>query len=214
VTPRYLVATYEIVDVEAGGFLDAGDIAGASGSVSTGPGVELRWDSRDDEIYPRSGILATAAVQISPVFLGSSHSFWAAELDYRQFVEVAERHILGWQVTARASLGDVPYLGLSSLGGSDTLRGYLDGRFRDRAALALQSEYRFPIIWRFRGGVFVAAGQVGEKPTQFGELSNFKPALGGGIRFRLRPDQELSLRLDYAWSPDGGQIYFAFNEAF
>jgi hypothetical protein len=214
ITPSYSFSGYDIVEREDRGLLEGADIRGSGGSVSTGPGVEVRWDSRDEEIYPRTGLYAAVELHAYPGFLGSSQSSGGFLLDYRQFVTIAGSHVLAWQASAEAALGEAPLLDYPGLGGPNMLRGYLDGRFRDLLALALQAEYRFPLFWRFRGAVFAAAGRVGADTAELLRPGGFRPTVGGGVRFRLLADQEFALRLDYAYSPEGGQVYFAFNEAF
>jgi outer membrane translocation and assembly module TamA len=81
-------------------------------------------------------------------------------------------------------------------------------------ALTAQSEYRFPIFWRFRGAVFAAVGNVGGDAAELLQPADLKPAAGGGIRFKLLKDQEVSMRFDVAVSLEGVQVYFSFNEAF
>ena len=47
-----------------------------------------------------------------------------------------------------AAVGDLPFFDLPSLGGPNTLRGYIANRFTDRAAWHAVAEYRFWVIPR------------------------------------------------------------------
>jgi outer membrane protein assembly factor BamA len=51
-------------------------------------------------------------------------------------------------VIVQASAGDMPYYERPSLGGTDTLRGYIANRFTDNSSWHAVAEYRFAIIPR------------------------------------------------------------------
>ncbi|HEX9620629.1 MAG TPA: hypothetical protein VF989_10860, partial [Polyangiaceae bacterium] len=102
---------------------------------------------------------------------------------------------------------------LAMLGGDELLRGYFLGRYRDENLGALETEYRFPLYWRFGGVAFAGAGQVadgledlGGEPTRW--------AVGAGLRFSLNDDEHLNLRLDFGVGPGTHGIYVTAREAF
>jgi outer membrane protein assembly factor BamA len=115
-----------------------------------------------------------------------------------------------------ASLARVPFYELPSLGGSTTLRGYLEGRLRDRHSLLVQGELRFP-VWRvLKGAAFVEIGRVYDKitdPLDPPFVSHFLWSAGAGIRFVLHPD--ILVRLDFGVSTEEGvEFWLAFGHAF
>jgi outer membrane translocation and assembly module TamA len=116
---------------------------------------------------------------------------------------------------AQAVTGTAPFDLLPQLGGDVLLRGYYQGRFRDRTLLAGQVEYRSPLVWRLGLVGFAAAGQVA---PEFGAMGfdRFKPAVGVGLRIRFVKATGLSIRADYGWGLEGGSAGFYLNvgEAF
>ena len=114
--------------------------------------------------------------------------------------------------------GDLPYWALPSLGGSNTLRGYLGDRFTDRAALHASLEWRLWVIPRGhaftktirieRLGIapFVDVGSVADTPEH---LSNSTIRQSIGLGFRAMFERTAVFRLDIAKSPE--QIGFNFN---
>jgi len=79
--------------------------------------------------------------------------------------------------------------------------------------LTLQAEYRFPLVWLFRGAAFLGAGNV-EDRLHFMQIGDFKWAGGGGLRVVIDQRQRFSVRLDGGVSQDDYGLYLLFNEAF
>ncbi len=99
------------------------------------------------------------------------------------------------------------------IGGESLLRGYYDGRYRDRTMAAVQAEYRFPIAWRFGGAVFAGAGQVAEAPLDL-SVDSLKVAGGAGLRFLVVENPHVNIRMDFGQSLAGSGFYLQITEAF
>ena len=54
--------------------------------------------------------------------------------------------MLALQAYAFINNGDVPLRSLASLGGANSMRGYYDGRYRDKDQIVFQAEYRVPVV--------------------------------------------------------------------
>ena len=109
--------------------------------------------------------------------------------------------------------GSPPFDQLPELGGDKLLRGYFQGRYRDRALIAFQAEYRWPLFWRVGAAGFVGVGQVADGLSGF-RLDRFWPAGGVGIRFLLAEQEGLNVRADFAFGDGSSGFYLAFGEAF
>jgi hypothetical protein len=120
--------------------------------------------------------------------------------------------VLGFAAYAEQDFGDPPFTLLPKLGSSMFLRGWREGRFRDRAAWSAQTELRVPIVWRFTGAAFVAVGDVAPDVWSF-HLDTMKLAGGVGLRYRLTPEGA-NIRLDLAESRAGPTVYFLLLDAF
>jgi len=110
--------------------------------------------------------------------------------------------------------GDPPFQMLNKLGGSYWMRGYYEGRYRDKNMLTFQAEYRFPVVWRFGGAAFAGIGDVAEELDAF-RFDEFKYSLGFGVRFMFDTQERINARLDIGFNTDGDMgIYALVLEAF
>ena len=93
------------------------------------------------------------------------------------------------------------------------MRGYFDGRFRDKNVMFFQAEARIPVWRRFYFDAFAAVGEVSPTINNFA-LNQTKLTGGAGIRYRLFKTQKINMRLDAGFGEDSYGIYFDFSEAF
>ena len=207
------IASMELRAVEPDGLIDRAEVPGASAGRTVGVGPGLLWDSRDHLLVPRHGELFEASVMVYDELIGSQHDFGELVLDLRGYRSIVEDHVLALQLYAQVQLGEAPFYELPMLGGQDLLRGYYEGRFRDKALLALQAEYRLPLLWRISGVLHAALGQVAKNPLRLGERTP-KWSLGPGLRLLLNTDERLNLRADLGVCSEGYGIYVGIAEAF
>lgn len=211
--PFYHYYRYEIVQEEKDGLLDSGTIPGSKGGLASGGGVVLTWDNRDNTFYTRRGQYYRALAVFYGKTLGSDFSFSHYNLDARYFIPILDRHALAFQALVDFNIGEAPFTLLSELGGSNMLRGIYGGRFRDKSLAAFQTEYRFPIWWRFLGAAFIGAGDTAESLNLL-NIPDFKIAGGGGLRVLLSRAEKITLRFDVGVGREGPGYYFLFSEAF
>lgn len=89
------------------------------------------------------------------------------------------------------------------------MRGYFEGKFRDRHAMVQQVEYRFPV---YRNLGLVVFGHGGQVATELGDFRLKRMKYGAGVGFRYRLNEEgLNIRLDIAFG-DQRAFYFGLNE--
>ena len=110
-----------------------------------------------------------------------------------------------------ASDAQMPFYLMRTLGGSHTLRGFRDFRFRDRHLLAVQAEYRFEIFTALDGAVFYDAGQVAPRLDNF-QWREFERDWGFGFRFG--GNGGVFLRLDLAYGGEGPRTWLRFGHVF
>ena len=170
-------------------------------------------DTRSSVIYPRRGGYHQLLVDGYPKIWFADFGFARYTLDLRGYVPVARTQVLALQAVGSATSGEPPFDQLPELGGDRLLRGYFQGRYRDRHLIAFQAEYRLPVFWRLGAVGFVGVGQVADDLSGFG-LDRFRPAGGLGLRFLLAGDEELNIRADFAFGEGSSGFYLAFGEAF
>lgn len=110
-----------------------------------------------------------------------------------------ELRLYGEAVTGRRD--EVPFTELPRLGGSNLLRGYVAGRFRDRLAAVGQVRYLWPALSWLAPSIFVDAGRVWASYDEL-SLRGMRVGFGGGIEVYGRGG--LALRAELASSIDGG----------
>jgi outer membrane protein assembly factor BamA len=172
--------------------------------------VAMEVDTRDTPGYPASG----GRYQVSMAMFHdqdlSRYSFTRVEADAAQYIPLG-RSVLalrGRMDLSQAGAGqEVPFYLLPSLGGSDSLRGFLDYRFRDRDLLMVNAEYRWPIFRAVDAALFYDAGTVGR---QAGDLSRHLNA-DYGVGVRLHTRTQLLARLDVARSREGMRALLSFS---
>ena len=204
----------ELTQTQAGGELDRHRVTGSDGALLAGFGPLLVWDDRDNDFATRRGGRYVLSAAYFGKAWGSDFNVAKYEIDARQFFGLRGEHVIGAELYAVANFGTVPFQTMAALGGSNRMRGYFEGRFRDLHMLAVQVEYRLPLFWRFGAAVFGGAGDVAHEIDDFG-FGDPKLAGGAGIRYSLNRADRVNVRFDAAGTSTGDlNFYVAFGEAF
>ena len=178
------------------------------------PGVQAELDTRDDDYWPSHGSLARLKSWFYASGLGSSRDFQRYVFFWSWYTRLRERLVLATNVNGLGAAGDVPFYALPALGtGQGGLRGYTQGRYRDRVAITAQAEARYHLKGRFGGVVFGGFGQVAPDVSDLGK-AEVLPAGGAGLRFQLTRNYPMHMRFDYAWGKNESLFYFSVAEAF
>ncbi len=183
-------------------------------SISSGATLNLLYDSRKNPIHPMGGEqYANIVYRNNATFLGSNNNWQSLIIDLRKYIKLGnDRHVLGfWSYHAFTLAGNPPYQVLSSTGWdtyNNTGRGYVQGRFRGKNMVYVESEYRFPITRNglFSGVAFVN-GQSFAEPTS----KRFEAvALGYGVGLRIKINKETNsnIALDYGFGQNGSRGFF------
>ncbi len=208
---QYDYARAKLTKLEAGKLLYRGTIPGSEGGIVSGIGINVTWDSRNNNLYPSSGSYHQfSAVSYEPS-LGSDFTFNSYLLDLRHYKSIIDQHILAVQSAIAISAGNPPFQMLNQLG--VFLRGYYQSRFEDRYLVAFQMEYRMPLFWRFGLAGFVGCGEVAHEFKNI-SLKELKPSTGFGIRFALIPEQKVNLRIDFGFGKDDSSFDVTITELF
>ncbi len=202
-----------VADERPGGLLATDAIVGADGGLTFEIGPGFAWDSRDHALTPHKGALYDFRLLTSQRGVGSDYEFTTLQLDLRQYWPVLPRHTVAANLIFALQDGDAPFYLIPALGGQSLLRGYLEGRFRDKTLLAAQVEYRLPLVWRFGA---VAFGGIGNVSSTLRDLGDSWPkwSLGFGLRYLLNSDEQLNLRADFGFGRDTFGIYVTAGEGY
>lgn len=198
----------------------------------------LIYDTRDFEPDPTKGIFLQYSHEYSAPWLGSQFDFnkfmvqgqyfktllrWRNNKSRLTFAGLgAFGYIFGsninfiemWDLSSQAEAG-----GILVLGGDRSIRGYREARFLAPAVALFNFEMRAKFYdFRALGQHFVLGvtpfydmGSVWDSPTDM----NFKKWRGApGFGARIAWNQSTILRLDYAQSREGSQVFFGFGHIF
>ena len=170
-------------------------------------------DTRDNDLYARSGHYAQAKGVIASEELGSDDDYQSLELEWNAYRPFGERHVLAWRIAGKITDGDPPFFALAWYGSGVDLRGYTPGRYMGESMVAAQAEWRWQATPRWG---FVAFGGTGKVSGALGDIDtdSWLPAGGAGVRFRLTKALPLNLRADFAWGRDDSTFSLAVGEAF
>ncbi len=184
------------------------------GSITSGLGPALLYDSRDNPLNTTQGWYAEIGSFFNHKAIGSEFNFTRYTVDVRRFIPLSVKQVVAFQGLGKFSTGQVPFREMALLGGGRTMRGFYEGRFRDRQLLAAQGEYRHQVFSRVGFVVFGSLGQVGNRGGDL-NITTIKRAAGAGIRLMLNRKQRLNIRIDYAVGSDKAKgLYFDIGEAF
>ncbi|MET4080769.1 outer membrane protein assembly factor BamA [Pedobacter sp. UYP30] len=189
---------YAFDDKNPGGILDSGkNILDKDGGHVLYVGLSQSYDTRNSNNYPTKGFFGRVTYQYAPnVFGGQNFEGSKIGLNLRNFWRLGNRFVLGAQGIYNNVLSqNTPFYLLPQLGNDEIMRGYYSGRYRDKNLLALQAELRYRYNNRFGAVIFAGAGTVWGI-SEF-SVDNFKPNLGGGLRYFFDPAKGLSIRIDY-----------------
>jgi hypothetical protein len=171
----------------------------------------LQYDTRDDEFYPRSGLLADATAAVSRNAIGADVDYERYEASINHYLPLRERGVLASRIASQYISGGAPFFLYPAFGRDADLRGYQMGSYRDRFLVAAQTEYRHRIAERI--GV-VAFGGVGSVAPDFAGWEKTLWSAGAGLRWVIAPKNNISLRVDIARGRDETIYYVGIGEAF
>lgn len=204
---------YDIVDRKDNIYLQDNDLQGIDGGAISGLGLVYVWDTRDNVFFPNSGGINEIKAIFYTKDLGSDYTYSYFQVNVRKYWNFGKDKVLALQGYLETTSGQPPFFKYPALGGSNIMRGYFYGRYRDHNYLAFQLEYR-QYFWRRFGFVaFAGFGDVEDEITRF-SLTNLKETWGFGLRFLFNEEEKINLRMDIGFGQDTNGIYFGMEEAF
>ena len=197
--------------------------------------LNFGWDTRDSLHQPyegsRIGGIANLAWQSGGDFggiLGADvqQVFALPPLLHRGALGREENpptDVLAIGAMIQDTVGDLPFYSLPTLGGTHTLRGYIQNRFTDRALAHASVEYRIGLIprgitftdtiriERIGLGFFYDCGTVA---SGIEDLHDAKFLDSYGFGFRLAFSREAVFRVDWGYGNEGTNFTLAFGNSF
>ncbi|MDQ3046042.1 MAG: BamA/TamA family outer membrane protein [Bacteroidota bacterium] len=210
---RYSLDDYRIGKTDSAGQLTLGQITGSGGGVTSGAGLIFRFDNRDNLFYASRGYNAELFVQAEDKWTGSEFNFLKYSLDISTYFQNRYKHVLALNLFTSVITGNPPFNQMSLIGGTRKMRGFYEGRYRDKNISMIQAEYRMHFFWRIGGVVFASTGLVSDKIRNY-QLQNLKVSGGAGLRILADKTQKINIRLDAGFTEEGQNYYLTITEAF
>lgn len=180
---------------------------------SFSPGLTLSYDTRDNLTAPYKGLYINFNQRFFLKGLGNGrYHFNSSELTVNGYTPLWEGAVLAAQAHGLFNYGgEVPWFQMAMVGGNSSMRGYYEGRYRDKNMIDAQVELR-QHIWK-RHGVVVWCGAANIFPELKAlRIQKTLPNFGLGYRWEFK--KRVNIRLDYGFGKHISGFLFNINEAF
>ena len=179
---------------------------------NVGAGVSLVYDNRDNLTYPHRGICLNINQMFRPGFMGNDYAFSTTAFRFDAYQRLGKGTILAEDFRANLNFGNPSWGMMAELGGTHSMCGYYEGRYRDKHSLEATVELR-QHVWR-RNGIVVWAG-AGTIFPKFSALRSKQILPNAGVGYRWEFKKNVNVRLDYGFGKSGQSGFlFNINEAF
>lgn len=180
-------------------------------TFTTGVGLTFLIDSRDIPTAATRGMKLRLDLIANPGFLANRYSFSKVELDLCGYRRIWKGGVLAANLHSCNTWGNTPWGVLPTFGGSHIMRGYWEGRYRDKMATSATLELRQHVWRRNYFAVWVGAGTVYPKFSAL-RFGNILPDFGIGYRWEFK--KGVNVRLDAGFGRGEKSFNFSLNEAF
>lgn len=212
--PRYWFQSVDMLYTESGRLLDQGNITGSDGGSNSGLGFVFLMDNRKNIFRPVNAHYFAFETLHNHQNFGSDFQYNSYVINYRRYQGFyKDKHILAFEHYTKLNFGNVPFNQAALLGGSHRMRGYQEGRFRDRHMILNQLEYRSPLLGKIGFAVFGSAGWVLSDLNSIA-MNQVLPSFGGGLRYEVNQKEGLRFRIDAAQGINSRGFYITVGEAF
>jgi outer membrane protein assembly factor BamA len=199
-------------NVKQNGLIEALGRISSTTSRFAGVFIFIRYDSRNSFINPSRGTVLEGEYEYVPVISLNNvnfHSYSAAARYYHKVFDPSV--IFAVRITLKGKAGsNIPLQNLTSFGGGPSLRGYTINRLVDKYGSLINTEIRFPLVWKFSGIAGIDAANVWGRLSDV-SLSNWKVSPAAGLRFHF---ETFIVRIDMGFSKETTGFYLDFGHIF
>lgn len=168
-------------------------------------GIFAQYDTRDVLTAPSKGLFAKVEARIFPRFLGNSReTFGKVNVQVDAYVKLWKGMVLAYDLYTEFTVGRPSWHLYAKLGGTERMRGYYEGRYRDNNLVTTQVELRQKIYRRHGLAAWFGLGNIwGQDNFQW---RNTLHSFGVGYRFEFK--NRMNIRLDYGWGVYGNPHFY------
>lgn len=179
---------------------------------NVGAGFTFQYDTRDVMTYPHKGVYLNLMQIFRPRFLGNKCAFSSTSFQADGYIRLWKGAVIAGDFRTEMNFGHPSWSMMAELGGSYSMRGYYEGRYRDKHKIEAQIELRQHIWKRNSLTAWVGAGNVFDKFSNL-RMAHTLPNYGIGYRWEFK--KNVNVRLDYGFGKKGQSTFlFNINEAF
>lgn len=174
-------------------------------------GFSFTYDSRDFILNAERGWYVQLDQTFTPRFLGNDYCFSSTDFSVSTYKKVWKGGVLAGEFHSGFNYGNLAWCLMSEAGTPKRMRGYYEGRYRDKNIIEGQIELR-QHIWGRNGAVlWVGAAEVF---PEFDALRWKRILPNAGIGYRWEFKKRINVRLDCGFGKNGAGFMFNINEAF
>ncbi|MDE6271193.1 MAG: BamA/TamA family outer membrane protein [Muribaculaceae bacterium] len=183
----------------------------ATRSFNLGVGAQIEFDSRDNLSSAHRGTHISIEQQFNPRFMGNTYAFSGTRVLVSHYRGLWKDAVIALLLQGNFTYGNTPWCLMSTFGGSRDMRGYFEGRFRDKSAIVSCVEIRQHVWHRNGFVVWCGAGSVFSRFSQITHRS-ILPNYGLGYRWEFK--HRVNVRADLGFGRGCTGFIFSINEAF
>lgn len=179
--------------------------------LGVGLGLRFSYDTRDVSTYPSSGVNLNFKQQFYPSWLHNRYAFASSELTAAWFRRLWSTGILATQLHGMATAGHTPWSMLPTLDASQGMRGYYEGRYRDKNEADFVAELRQHVYKRTGIVVWGGVGSVFRRAADI-RWNTLLPTYGVGVRWEFK--KNVNVRVDFGIGKHSTAVSMGMYETF
>jgi hypothetical protein len=190
-------------------------------SLSSGPSLNLLYDTRNNLLDPLPGWYGNLIYRYSSSFFGSNDNWQSLYVDLRKYLSLSSsgsKNMLAFWTYYWTSLSSgTPYLSLPSIGMDPyqrSGRGIAQNRYRGESLIYFETEYRCDITDNGLLGFVAFANVNSASQINSRHFKYWNPAGGAGLRIKFNKKSGTNIGIDYGCSRDYRAIMLNLGEAF
>ena len=190
-------------------------------SFSSGPTVNLLYDTRKNSLNPLPGVYANFVYRFSGVIFGGNNNWESIYADFRKYVSVSKskskREFAFWAYYWSTLDSNAPYLDLPAIGMDPynrSGRGIEQNRYRGKRLIYVESEYRADITQNGLLGFVLFANLNSASQQISNHFVYWNPAAGTGLRIKFNKKSDTNICIDYGVSKNYSDVIVGLGEAF
>lgn len=175
-------------------------------------GLSFTYDSRDFMLNATRGVFLQIDQTFTPRCFGNGdNNYSSTEATFSTYGRLWKGAVLAGELHGMFNYGHTPWSQLAEVGTNDRMRGYYQGRYRDKNLIEGQVELRQHI--KGRNGVAAWVALANAFPD-FDHIAWRRTLPNAGVGYRWEFKKRINIRIDYGFTRNGGGFIFNINEAF